>query len=160
MAKKHKKRVPDYSEIRHAEEAAKMKPAAAADGRPAAAAGAAGDNRPPRLTGGEQKTQRPLAGEQKIDWAAYQESEYFKTFVTNQRGKLIEIPLRKGREDGALIDYLTFTFRRESLIEYFKNRIIGDNEYIVVASEMLQKIFGYAVIKTGQPFDENRHKPA
>ena len=73
MAKKHKKRVPDYSEIRHAEEAAKMKPAAAADGRSAAAAGAAGDNRPPRLTGGEQKTQRPLAGEQKIDWAAYQE---------------------------------------------------------------------------------------
>nr|BAD99154.1 hypothetical protein [Eikenella corrodens] len=124
-----------------------MKPAAAADGRPAAAAGAAGDNRPPRLTGGEQKTQIPLAGEQKIDWAAYQESEYFKTFVTNQRGKLIEIPLRKGREDGALIDYLTFTFRRESLIEYFKNRIIGDNEYIVVASEMLQKIFGYGLTK-------------
>ena len=49
MAKKHKKRVPDYSEIRHAEEAAKMKPAAAADGRPAAAAGAAGDNRPPYI---------------------------------------------------------------------------------------------------------------
>ena len=43
---------------------------------------------PPRLTGGGQKTQRPLAGEQKIDWAAYQESEYFKTFVTNQRSKL------------------------------------------------------------------------
>lgn len=147
MAKKHKKRVPDYSKIRQFEEAAKMKPAAAADSRPAAAAAAAGDNRPPRLTGGEQKTQRPLAGEQEIDWAAYQESEYFKTFVTNQRGKLIEIPLRKGREDGALIDYLTFTFRRESLIEYFKNRIIGDNEYIVVASEMLQKIFGYGLTK-------------
>ncbi len=46
MAKKHKKRVLDYSEIRQFEEAAKMKPAAAADGRPAAAAGAAGDNRP------------------------------------------------------------------------------------------------------------------
>ena len=67
--------------------------------------------------------------------------------MTNQRGKLIEIPLRNGREDGALIDYLTFTFRRESLIEYFKNRIIGDNEYIVVASEMLQKIFGYGLTK-------------
>ena len=55
MAKKHKKRVPDYSEIRHAEEAAKMKPAAAAEGRPAGGAGAAGDNRRPRLTGGSKK---------------------------------------------------------------------------------------------------------
>ena len=106
MAKKHKKRVLDYSEIRHAEEAAKVKPAAAADSRPAAAAGAAGDNRPPRLTGGEQKTQRPLAGEQKIDWAAYQESEYFKTFVTNQRGKLIERRTKTDKQDAKLIaDY-------------------------------------------------------
>lgn len=62
MAKKHKKRVLDYSEIRQFEEAAKMKPAAAADGRPAAAAGAAGDNRPPRLTGGGAKNPKTISG--------------------------------------------------------------------------------------------------
>lgn len=75
--------------------------------------------------------------------------EYF-THVLNNKGKLLEVPLRRGRDDGAFIDYLTFSFDKTAL----NNRISGeyalfsqpdDEVYIHFLSEILVEIFGFGV---------------
>ena len=40
----------------------------------------------------------------------------------------MEVPLRKGKSDSAMIDYLTFTFGIETVYSWFPNEIIGDNQ--------------------------------
>lgn len=60
---------------------------------------------PPRLIGGEQnKTPNPQGADQTFEF------EYFSHFVSDGKGRLIEIPLRRGRDDGAFIDQITITF--------------------------------------------------
>lgn len=140
-----KNTLPDASEIDAAIAASKyLPPAGAADSRVAAADAAAAADTPPRLTGGDQETQRPLTGE-RIDWQKFQDTEYFSTFVTDTKGRLIEVPLRRGRKDAAFIDYLTFTFHQDSIIHHFAERIIGDNEFIQSASDLMNEIFGFGI---------------
>ncbi|NMS75407.1 replication initiation factor family protein, partial [Klebsiella pneumoniae] len=63
---------------------------------------------PPRLIGGEQnKTPNPK-GAEKTENQEFQ-FEYFSHFVSDGKGRFIEIPLRRGRDDGAFIDQITFT---------------------------------------------------
>ncbi|EGY51321.1 replication initiation factor domain-containing protein [Neisseria shayeganii] len=139
--------LPDAAEIDVVIAASKyLPPDDAADSRLAAADAAAAADAPPRLTGGEQETQKPSAGEQ-IDWANIQTTEYFQTYVTDAKGNLLEIPLRKGREDGALIDYLTFTFHEDTIFHYLQNRLVGQNDFISACSESLEKIFGFGITK-------------
>ena len=65
---------------------------------------------PPRLIGGEQnKTPNPK-GAEKSDNQDF-EFEYFSHFVSDGKGKFIEIPLRRGRDDGAFIDQITYILR-------------------------------------------------
>lgn len=80
-----------------------------------------------------------------IDWSIFQDSENFTHSLTDSKGRVIDVPLRRGLKDGALIDYLTFTFHLDSVIEYYKQRIIGDNEMIQAASSLLNDIFGFGI---------------
>lgn len=80
-----------------------------------------------------------------IDWDAFNDTEYFSHFVTDAKGNVIEVPLRKGNKDGALIDYLTFTFHKDAIIDHYRERLIGDNEYIQAASELVNEIFGFGI---------------
>ncbi|MDK4605562.1 hypothetical protein QG044_10495, partial [Kingella kingae] len=49
------------------------------------------------------------ATESMLDQSAFQNPEYFSHYITNEKGDLIEIPLRRGQSNGAFIDYLRFT---------------------------------------------------
>lgn len=58
----------------------------------------------------------------------------------------MEVPLRKGKSDSAMIDYLTFTFGIETVYSWFPNEIIGDNEIIEYLSLVVDQIFGFGVL--------------
>ena len=45
------------------------------------------------------------------------EAEYFSHFISAGNGKLLEIPQRRGRQDGVFIDWLSFTMHEDSLLK-------------------------------------------
>ena len=113
-------------------------------GLAARGAAATAEGCPPRLIGGEQnKTPNP----QGADQTESQEFsfDYFSHFVSDGKGRLIEIPLRRGRDDGAFIDQITFTIHEDSLPKVSGKGLVSDNEYIVLYSELLQEIFGFGI---------------
>lgn len=73
----------------------------------------------------------------------FQNYEYFTHAVT-ANGKLLEIPLRKGKHDSAFIDALTFTIRKTT-IDLLKGICFKDTEYIAAYSEILKEIFGFGI---------------
>ena len=86
----------------------------------------------------------------------FHKQEYF-THVINNKGKLLEVPLRRGRDDAAFIDYLTFTFDKsilkdmiqsKSSVIWFRNP--DDEVYIHYFSEVLQEIFGFGITEKRQ----------
>ena len=101
---------------------------------------------PPRLTGGDRKTEALIAPYQ-IDWSQFQNVEYFSHWLTDTKGRILEVPLRKGKSDSAMIDYLTFTFGIETVYSWFPNEIIGDNEIIEYLSLVVDQIFGFGVFR-------------
>lgn len=99
---------------------------------------------PPRLIGGEQnKTPNPQGADQTENQAF--EFQYFSHFVSDGKGRLIEIPLRRGRDDGAFIDQITFTIHEDSLPKVTGKGLVSDKEYIVQYSELLQDILGFGI---------------
>ncbi|CWQ45587.1 phage replication protein [Neisseria meningitidis] len=50
------------------------------------------------------------------------EAEYFSHFISNGNGKLLEIPQRRGRQDGVFIDWLSFTLHEDSLYDALYQR--------------------------------------
>lgn len=84
----------------------------------------------------------------------FQNPEYF-THVLNNKGKLLEVPLRRGREDGAFIDYLTFSFDKSTLHERMRDHLLlvkkpEDEVYIHFLSEWLTEIFGFGISEKRQ----------
>lgn len=84
----------------------------------------------------------------------FKNPEYF-THVLNHKGKLLEVPLRRGREDGAFIDYLTFSFDKSTLNDRFSGEFAifeqpEDEVYIHFFSEVLQEIFGFGITEKRQ----------
>ena len=118
--------------------------AGACGGAPCAPQTATPLNAPPRLIGGEQKKPNPQSGEQteKTDQVEF---EYFSQYVTDGKGRLIEIPLRRGREDGAFIDQITFTIHEESIPKVTQKAYVTDAEYLTKYSELLQEILGFGI---------------
>lgn len=51
---------------------------------------------PPRLTGGDRKTEALIAPYE-IDWSQFQNIEYFSHWLTDTKGRILEVPLRKGK---------------------------------------------------------------
>lgn len=78
----------------------------------------------------------------------FQDYLYFNQAIT-VKGKIVEIPLRKGREDAAFIDYLTFSIGKSTLHSMIQDHevLLGtdDETYIQYFSQKLQDIFGFAV---------------
>ena len=72
-------------------------------------------------------------------------------YVLSVNGKLLEVPLRRGRADSAFIDYITFTVSKST----FRDRLAASNVvfmtepddevYIHYISEVLQEIFGFGI---------------
>lgn len=84
----------------------------------------------------------------------FKNPEYF-THVLNNKGKLLEVPLRRGRDDGAFIDYLTFSFDKTVLNERMQANVVffnkpDDEIYIHFFSEVLHEIFGFGITEKRQ----------
>lgn len=131
--------------FRHQKSRVWMPSDAACDSPPRAGGADAADGAPPRLTGGDRKTEALIAPYQ-IDWSQFQNVEYFSHWLTDTKGRILEVPLRKGKSDSAMIDYLTFTFGIETVYSWFPNEIIGDNEIIEYLSLVVDQIFGFGVL--------------
>lgn len=71
---------------------------------------------------------------------------YFSHWLTDTKGRILEVPLRKGKSDSAMIDYLTFIFGIETVYSWFPNEIIGDNQIIEYLSLVVDQIFGFGVL--------------
>ncbi|HGP7486918.1 TPA: replication initiation factor domain-containing protein [Neisseria gonorrhoeae] len=101
---------------------------------------------PPRLIGGEQnKTPNPK-GAEKTENQEFQ-FEYFSHFVSDGKGRFIEIPLRRGRDDGAFIDQITFTIHENSMTKVTGKGLVSDTEFVVRYSELLEEILGLGITK-------------
>jgi hypothetical protein len=57
-------------------------------------------------------------------------TEYFSHFITDERGKLIEVPQRRGVQDGVFIDWLSITFHQDTLLRYSGCPLVSDAEYM------------------------------
>ena len=99
---------------------------------------------PPSSNRGDRKTEALIAPYE-IDWSQFQNVEYYSHWLTDTKGRILEVPLRKGKSDSAMIDYLTFTFGIETVYSWFPNEIIGDNQIIEYLSLVVDQIFGFGV---------------
>ncbi|HGH6686423.1 TPA: Replication initiation factor family protein, partial [Neisseria meningitidis] len=45
------------------------------------------------------------------------EVEYFSHFISDGKGKLLEIPQRRGKQDGVFVDWISFTFHEDTLLK-------------------------------------------
>ncbi|SAY50685.1 phage replication protein [Neisseria weaveri] len=73
--------------------------------------------------------------------------EYFSHFITDERGKLIEIPQRRGRQDGVFIDWLSITFHEDTLVKEAGCPLVADRDYMYVLSKKLEDILGFGITK-------------
>lgn len=94
--------------------------------------------RPPYLTGGGAENSRAESNEQ-------ESFEHYSTFITDSKGRLIEVPLRRGVGNSAFIDQISFSFHEDTLSICAKQPLISDDQYIVQASIELEKIFGFGI---------------
>lgn len=103
---------------------------------------------PPRLTGGKSENPKSTGYEkllQIFNSKNIEEYEFFKHNITDAKGRLIEIPLRRGLKDAALIDQLTFTVHENTLTKLIRYPLVSDNEFIEAYSKILFDIFGFGV---------------
>ena len=82
--------------FRHQKDRVWTPSAAACDSPPRAGGADAVDGAPPRLTGGDRKTEALIAPYE-IDWSQFQNIEYFSHWLTDTKGRILEVPLRKGK---------------------------------------------------------------
>ena len=73
--------------------------------------------------------------------------EYFSHFITDEKGKLIEIPQRRGQQDGVFVDWLSITFHQDTLERLAGYPLISDKEYMYVLSRKLEEILGFGITK-------------
>lgn len=88
--------------------------------------------------------------------------EYFSHFVTDEKGKLIEIPQRRGKQDGVFIDWLSITFHEETLERMAGHILLSPKEYMFVLSKKLEEILGYGITEKckskGNKFYESMYR--
>lgn len=127
--------------------------AALGGGTPASAASC-----PPRLTGGEQNKTPNSKSTEQDEYSV----ERFTTFVTDGKGRLIEIPSRRGRQDGVFIDWLSITFHQDTLVRYAGCPLVSDMEYMWKLSEALEEILGFGITQKckskGNKFYESMYR--
>lgn len=89
-------------------------------------------------------------------------TEYFSHFITDERGKLIEVPQRRGVQDGVFIDWLSITFHQDTLLRYSGCPLVSDAEYMYTLSRKLEEILGFGITRKckskGNKFYESMYR--
>nr|WP_308026476.1 replication initiation factor domain-containing protein [Neisseria mucosa] len=109
---------------------------AQADGRAAADA----SNPPPLSNRGGAENAGALSVE-------HEEFEKYSTFITDGKGRLIEVPLRRGVANSAFIDQISFSVHEDTLCLYAKTPLFGNDEFIRYASLAMTEIFGFGIVE-------------
>lgn len=71
--------------------------------------------------------------------------EYFSHFLTNEKGELIEIPLRRGQDNHAFIDYIRFTVDVTTLKSRIPFSEVTTTEQVAEISLIIFDIFGFGI---------------
>lgn len=69
------------------------------------------------------------------------EMERYTVVLTDAKGKLFEVPLRRGNADSAFIDQISFSLH----LDTFPDSFLLNEEYIVHFSSHLEQIFGFGI---------------
>lgn len=75
----------------------------------------------------------------------FQSCEYFQQYITNSKGQLISVPLRRGRKDGAFIDWLTVSFKEDSIFLLDRYPYFDRDEIVKAYSLHFFEIFGFGI---------------
>lgn len=91
----------------------------------------------------------PLSNRGGRDFSAEVEScEIYQRYakcVIDSKGRVVEVPLRRGVANSAFIDSISFTFKRSALAKFTPFAGESDVDDVVTASDVLFKIFGFGV---------------
>lgn len=60
---------------------------------------------------------------------------------------MIEVPQRRGKQDGVFVDWLSITFHQDTLEKIAGHPLISDAEYMYVLSAELERILGFGITK-------------
>ena len=96
------------------------------------------DMAPPLSNRGGAETEAALSTE-------HETFEKYTTFLTDSKGRLIEVPLRRGKANSAFIDQISFSIHEDTFSLLAGYPLVADDEYIVRASMVLTDIFGFGI---------------
>lgn len=77
----------------------------------------------------------------------FEQFQHYTHVITNSKGRILEIPLRKGISDSAFIDQITFSIHESTLNDLSKKIMIADDDYMIELSIHLERIFGFGITK-------------
>ena len=77
----------------------------------------------------------------------HEEFEKYSTFITDGKGRLIEVPLRRGVANSAFIDQISFSVHEDTLCLCAKTPLFGNDEFIRYASLAMTEIFGFGIVE-------------
>ena len=89
----------------------------------------------------------------------FSQFEHYTHFLQGANGRMLEIPLRRGVGDSAFIDQITFSFHERSIDLVSQNQSVTDDDYMIVLSAILERIFGFdhfGMVSDGD-IDATRH---
>lgn len=72
---------------------------------------------------------------------------HYTHVIVNEQGRIVEVPLRRGVEDAAFIDQISFTFHEATLQNLSYKPLLNEIDYMTVMSSQLAEIFGFGIWK-------------
>lgn len=73
--------------------------------------------------------------------------EHYTHLVMTENGRIVEVPLRRGVDDAAFIDQISFTFHQDTLTELADKPLLSELDYMEVLSQELEHIMGFGIWK-------------
>lgn len=71
--------------------------------------------------------------------------EKYTHFLTDSKGRLLEIPLRRGKANSAFIDQISFSIHEDTFSLLAGYPLVSDDEFVIRASMELHQIFGFGI---------------
>ncbi|ENT0243830.1 replication initiation factor, partial [Neisseria gonorrhoeae] len=74
--------------------------------------------------------------------------ECYETYITDGKGNLLGVPLRRGVSDSAFIDQITFSIHEDTFFHVYglSFDLFDDDDFIRAASAKMEEIFGFGII--------------
>ncbi|HGG9703789.1 TPA: replication initiation factor, partial [Neisseria meningitidis] len=75
--------------------------------------------------------------------------ECYETYITDGKGNLLGVPLRRGVSDSAFIDQISFSFHEKTFFDKYGVRVslLEDEDFIRAASMLAEEVFGFGIYK-------------